>query len=204
MYQYPDATETQNTTKTISSIYHIWCLLLSSPQITVYMVIPVSEGQAAPWVSCTKRGCRGNRLTCSLGVQVLDHGCQQSCSTAEPFSQRHILQELSLLPDETDFTIIFPLSCLLPFLWTGGLSPGSLPCVKFKAFQRTTHQEVTQLLIVGKPFNAYSFPQIILALSQERSKKKTLKFNILLGYFPYHLWKMTCLHYWHLLPSAEQ
>lgn len=57
-----------------------------------------------------KKGSRGNRLTCSLRVQGLDHCCQQPCSTAKPFGQRHILQELSLLPDETNCTIISPLS----------------------------------------------------------------------------------------------
>lgn len=95
------------------------------------------EGQAVPWVSCMKRGGRGNRLTCSLEVQVL--GCQQSCSIAEPLGQRHILQELSLLPEETNYMIIFPLS-YSSSRWTFSWVTTTQPSVKCEAFQMMTRK----------------------------------------------------------------
>lgn len=49
--------------------------------------------------------------------------------------------------------------------WTFSWVTATRPCVKWKAFQRTAHQEeVTQLLMVGKASSAYSFPHTLARL----------------------------------------
>lgn len=162
-----------------------------------------SEGQAAPRISCMKQGGRRNGLACSLEVQGLDHWHHQPCSTAEPFGQRHILQELSLLPEETNHTIISPYLILL----TGGLLSwvtAAQPSVKCETL--SDDQEATQSLGAGKPSIHIRFPTCYHLGRKDPREINTFTNTSLRGCkticgkcWPWRVWVIG-----HPLPSAGQ